>query len=225
MAIDEITPVNLNLFSDPHGLDIVLETICPGAVVIRHQACDIAEQLIASIANIALQAPFRHMKTAHGANMSVAMTNCGQYGWLSDQAGYQYSTHDPVTGEIWPPMPDSFMELAQTAAKKAGFDNFHPEACLINRYQVGSRMGLHQDKDEYDLTAPIVSVSLGIPVTFLFGRLKRKDPSIKVHLDHGDVVVFGGPARLNYHGISPVKNNFHKLTERLRYNLTFRQTT
>jgi DNA oxidative demethylase len=225
MTIDETTSVNLDLFSDQQGHDVYLETICHGASVIRHFACDNAEQLIASIADIALQAPFRNMKTANGASMSVAMTNCGQYGWLSDQTGYQYSTRDPSTGKGWPSMPVLFTQLAITAAKKAGFDNFHPNACLINRYQVGSRMGLHQDKDEHDLSAPIVSVSLGIPATFLFGGSKRKDHTTKVQLDNGDVVVFGGAARLNYHGISTVKNNFHELTEQLRYNLTFRQAT
>jgi DNA oxidative demethylase len=225
MTIDKTPPVNLDLFSDQKRLNVYLEPICPGAVVIRHLACDKAEQLITSIADIDLQAPLRNMKTANGASMSVAMTNCGQYGWLSDQTGYQYSTHDPTTGKDWPSMPTLFTQLAKTAAKKAGFDNFQPDACLINRYQVGSRMGLHQDKDEHDLSAPIVSVSLGIPATFLFGGLKRKDHTTKIQLDNGDVVVWGGPARLNYHGVSAVKNHFHELTDHLRYNLTFRQAS
>ena len=223
MTADEKTPVNLGLFSNPKGLDIYLETICPGAAVIRHLACDSAEQLIATIINVAAQAPFRNMKTANGASMSVAMTNCGQYGWLSDQTGYQYSTIDPTTGKNWPSMPPLFAGLAKTAAKQAGFDNFQPDACLINRYQIGSRMGLHQDKDERDFSAPLVSVSLGIPATFLFGGLKRKDKTTKFQLHNGDVVVWGGPARLKYHGVTAVKNNFHELTAQLRYNLTFRQ--
>jgi len=225
MTDDGTTPVNLDLFSNQQGRDVYLEAICPDAVVIRHLVCNKAEQLVAAIADISLHAPFRNMKTTSGASMSVAMTNCGQYGWLSDQTGYQYSTSDPTTGKNWPSMPVLFTQLAETAAMQAGFDNFHPNACLINRYHVGSRMGLHQDKDEHDLTAPIVSVSLGIPAIFLFGGLSRKNQTIKVHLDHGDVVVWGGSARLNYHGVAAVKNNFHELTQRLRYNLTFRQAT
>ena len=155
--------------------------------------------------------------------MSVAMTNCGPYGWVSDETGYRYSSNDPMSGGNWPAMPPVFAELATTAAEQAGFDNFQPDACLINRYQIGSRMGLHQDKDEPDLTAPLVSVSLGIPATFLFGGLKRKDKTNKIPLHNGDVVVWGGPARLNYHGVTAIKHNFHELTGSLRYNLTFRQ--
>jgi alkylated DNA repair protein (DNA oxidative demethylase) len=225
MAIDETTPVNLDLFSDQQDLNVYIETICPDAVIIRHLACQQTEQLISAISDIAQVAPFRNMTTPNGASMSAAMTNCGDYGWVSDHSGYRYAMHDPVSGKAWPPIPTVFIKLAQISAKKAGFNNFTPNACLINRYPIGSRMGLHQDKDEHDLTAPIVSVSLGIPATFLFGGLKRKDQTTKVQLGNGDVVVFGGVARLNYHGIATIKDSVHQLTKRLRYNLTFRLAT
>jgi DNA oxidative demethylase len=155
--------------------------------------------------------------------MSVAMTNCGCYGWVSDASGYRYDAIDPESGKPWPAMPAPFRKLAEDAAAEAGFPGFAPDACLINRYQPGARLSLHQDRDERHLGAPIVSVSLGLPATFLFGGLKRSDPTRRYRLEHGDVVVWGGPARLAFHGVAPLAEGEHGLLGRQRINLTFRR--
>ncbi len=198
------------------------ETIAPGAMLLRNFAQQASETLVDLVADINSVAPFRHMVTRGGHSMSVAMTNCGRVGWTSDESGYRYSSTDPQTGLSWPAMPSLFLDLAQTAAAEAGFDRFEPDACLINRYQPGARMGLHQDKDERDFNAPIVSVSLGLPATFLFGGKRRSDPIRRFQLESGDVVVWGGPTRLYYHGITALKDGDHPLTGRTRINLTFR---
>jgi alkylated DNA repair protein (DNA oxidative demethylase) len=163
------------------------------------------------------------MLTPGGFRMSVAMTNCGALGWVTDRSGYRYDSVDPDSGRNWPAMPDSFLQLAQDAAAHAGFDGFVPDACLINRYEPGARLSLHQDKNERDFTEPIVSVSLGIPAVFEFGGLNRADKTSRVPLMHGDVVVWGGPARLRYHGVSPLKDGDHPALGRHRINLTFRK--
>lgn len=163
------------------------------------------------------------MQTPGSYTMSVAMTNCGTAGWITDRKGYRYSTTDPLSGQAWPAMPADFRRLAQAAALAAGFPAFQPDACLINRYPVGAKMALHQDRDERDLTAPIVSVSLGVPATFLWGGLQRSDKAVKVPLLHGDVVVWGGAARLVFHGIAPLKAAQHPRLGEERINLTFRQ--
>jgi alkylated DNA repair protein (DNA oxidative demethylase) len=163
------------------------------------------------------------MVTPGGYTMSVAMTNCGQLGWTTNDRGYLYSPEDPLTQRRWPPMPGAFATLCQDAATAVGYADFQPDACLINRYGVGAKLSLHQDKDEADLRAPIVSVSLGLPAVFQFGGLKRSDPLKRLLLEHGDVVVWGGASRLFYHGIQPLKPGVHPLTGEYRYNLTFRQ--
>lgn len=155
--------------------------------------------------------------------MSVAMTNCGALGWVTDERGYRYAHHDPLLDAAWPAMPESFQSIATRAAAQAGFANFHPDACLINRYEVEARMTLHQDKNEHDYTAPIVSVSLGLPVVFQFGGATRKDRTTRVTLHHGDVVVWGGDSRLNFHGVLPLKEGHHPLVGARRFNLTFRK--
>ncbi len=180
-------------------------------------------KLIADLRDIVEQAPFRHMVTPGGHQMSVAMTNCGSAGWVTDRSGYRYDGVDPESGKPWPVMPPSFRELAGRAAAQGGFDGFSPDACLINRYQPGAKMSLHQDKDEQDFGAPIVSVSLGLPATFLFGGLKRSDKPRRFRLEHGDIVVWGGPARLVYHGVAPLADGEHALMGRQRINLTFRK--
>ena len=172
---------------------------------------------------VAAISPWRHMQTPGGYEMSVAMTNCGTYGWVSDRKGYRYAPQDPLTGLVWPAMPASFLKLAHDAAQAAGFSDFVPDACLINRYAHGAKMGLHQDKDEQDMRQPIVSVSLGLPATFLFGGLKRSDKTQRVLLQDGDVVVWGGEDRLRYHGILPLKAGRHAATGEYRFNLTFRK--
>jgi len=195
-----------------------------GATLLRGQALDKASELIEAIERIAAQAPFRHLITPGGYRMSVAMTNCGQSGWVSDRRGYRYQATDPHSGTPWPPMPECFTQLAVAAAAAAGYEDFRPAACLINRYVPGARLSLHQDKEEGDLTHPIVSVSLGLPATFQFGGLQRSDKPRKYLLQHGDVAVWGGPARLCYHGILPLKDGHHPLLGRQRLNLTFRVT-
>lgn len=193
------------------------------AFVLKGFALPIANDLLATVAFIETISPFRHMITPGGFTMSVALTNCGQLGWTSDRRGYRYTSVDPITGNPWPSMPARFLELAKAAANEAGFDAFIPDACLINRYVPGTKLSLHQDKDEQDLGAPIVSVSLGIPAVFQFGGFERNDPKIKTSLFHGDVVVWGGVDRLRYHGILPIKNNSHSTLGEQRINLTFRK--
>jgi DNA oxidative demethylase len=199
------------------------ESIAAGAVLLRCFARSYEADLVAALRDIEAQAPFRRMVTPGGHRMSVAMTNCGSFGWVTDRTGYRYDPNDPDTGTPWPPMPASFRVLAGQAAAEAGFDGFAPEVCLINRYVPGARMSLHQDRDELDLGAPIVSVSLGLPATFLFGGLKRSDKTRRFRLEHGDVVVWGGPARLIFHGVAPLADGEHVLMGRQRINLTFRK--
>jgi DNA oxidative demethylase len=194
-----------------------------GAVLLRGRALPVERALLAAIDRIAAQAPFRRMVTPGGFQMSVAMTNCGSVGWVTDRTGYRYDPRDPDSGTPWPAMPDVFLTLARDAAEDAGFTGFVPDACLINCYEPGARLSLHQDKDERDYAHPVVSVSLGLPATFQFGGLKRNDRPLKVSLRHGDVVVWGGPARLVYHGVLVLKEGEHPALGRRRVNLTFRK--
>ena len=195
----------------------------PGAVLLRGRALPVDKALLAAIDHIAAQAPFRRMVTPGGFQMSVAMTYCGGVGWVTDRTGYRYDARDPESGAPWPAMPDIFLKLAHDAAEDAGFPAFVPDACLVNCYEPGTRLSLHQDKDERDYGHPVVSVSLGLPATFQFGGLKRTDRPFKVPLQHGDVVAWGGSARLAYHGVLALKDGEHPLTGRRRYNLTFRK--
>mgnify|MGYP001219745827 FL=1 len=195
----------------------------PGAAILGGFACDQAEALLEQIAYLSSIAPFRHMQTPGGRRMSVAMLNAGALGWVSDASGYRYTTTDPQTGRTWPTIPPIFIELASRAAQALGFGQFVPDACLINRYAPGTRLSLHQDRDEQDHQAPIVSVSLGLPATFLWGGLQRQNRTTRYRLAHGDVAVWGGPSRLMFHGISELKDGVHPLTGALRYNLTFRK--
>ena len=195
----------------------------PGTAVLAGFALDRQDELLSSLTRVVEQSPFRKMITPGGFAMSVAMSNCGPLGWVTDRTGYRYSRTDPATNHAWPAMPGVFRELAESAAKEAGFPSFVPDACLINRYEPGTRLSLHQDKDEHNFTQPIVSVSLGLPATFLFGGLERGDKTVRIPLAHGDVVVWGGPARLRYHGVAPLREGEHPRLGRLRYNLTFRK--
>ncbi|RJF88829.1 DNA oxidative demethylase AlkB [Oleomonas cavernae] len=194
-----------------------------GAMVLRGFALAIDADLLAAIDQVTAAAPFRHLVTPGGLRMSVAMTNCGTVGWVSDRRGYRYDPVDPDSGRPWPAMPALFAGLAARAAQAAGYAGFAPDACLINRYAPGTRLTLHQDRDERDYMAPIVSVSLGLPATFLFGGGERRDRPRRVPLAHGDVVVWGGPTRLAFHGVAPLAEGLHPLTGRLRLNLTFRR--
>ncbi len=199
------------------------EALAPGATVLRGFARKRDLALLSAVEAIAAEAPFRRMVTPGGFEMSVAMTNCGAAGWVTDRSGYRYQAHDPQGGAPWPAMPEGFLALADEAATAAGFADFVPDACLINRYEPGTKLSLHQDKDEADHAHPIVSVSLGLPATFQFGGPKRADPVRKVTLEHGDVVVWGGPARLSHHGVLTLKSGEHPLTGRRRFNLTLRR--
>lgn len=210
----------LDLFSDEAPW---AEPLTEGAVILRRRAREQAADLMAQIDEVAGRNPFHHLVTPGGHRMSVAMTNCGDLGWSSDTRGYQYTGKDNATGLRWPPMPQSFRLLAQRCAQEAGFDDFQPDACLINRYEPGAKLSLHQDKDEKDLRQPIVSVSLGLPAVFQFGGFERGDAVQRVLLEHGDVVVWGGPSRLRFHGILPVRAGIHPLAGAFRYNLTFRR--
>jgi alkylated DNA repair protein (DNA oxidative demethylase) len=211
-----------DLFETIGPFDSPSEIMAEGAVVLRGLALPFEKDLLAALDDIAHQSPFRHMVTPGGFTMSVAMTNCGAAGWVTDRTGYRYDRNDPETARPWPPMPDCFFALAVAAARQAGYPAFRPDACLINRYKPGARLSLHQDKNERNFANPIVSVSLGLPATFQFGGLKRNDPVKKFALRHGDAVVWGGPSRLCYHGVQELKDGFHETLGRMRINLTFR---
>jgi DNA oxidative demethylase len=199
------------------------EAMAEGAVLLRGFAQPAEARLLAALRDIESQAPFRRMFTPGGHQMSVAMTNCGEAGWVTDISGYRYDGADPESGKAWPAMPAVFRELAESAAREAGFAGFAPDACLINRYEPGAKMSLHQDRDENAFSAPIVSVSLGLPAIFLFGGRKRTDKPQRYRLEHGDVVVWGGPSRLFFHGVAPLADGEHPLLGRKRINLTFRK--
>jgi DNA oxidative demethylase len=199
------------------------EIMAEGAVLLRGAALPFERALLAALNDITATSPFRHMVTPGGYTMSVAMTNCGAVGWVTDRTGYRYDAVDPQTGSPWPSMPDCFLDLAVAAATDAGYPAFRPDSCLINRYEPGARLSLHQDKNERDFANPIVSVSLGLPATFQFGGLKRNDPVRKLALRHGDVAVWGGPSRLCYHGVAELKDGEHEALGRMRINLTFRR--
>lgn len=211
------------LFNDVTDASTWQERLGPGSVILRRFAGTSDTALLTAIGDVAAAAPFRHMQTPGGFTMSAAMSNCGDYGWTADTDGYRYSATDPLNGRAWPAMPAALSELATRAAATAGFAAFAPDVCLINRYEPGARMSLHQDRDEADLTQPIVSVSLGLSMTFLFGGLRRKERPARIELQHGDVVVWGDNDRLRYHGVAPLKDGEHPLLGRCRINLTFRR--
>lgn len=197
-------------------------TLSPGATLLRGFALDQAEDILRALTPVLHAVPLRKMLTPGGRPMSVAMTSCGTWGWITDQAGYRYTRTDPTTQAPWPAMPPLLFQLAARSAAAAGFEGFQPNACLINRYEAGTRMTAHQDKDEGDITQPIVSVSLGLPILFLWGGLQRTTRAHPILLEHGDVLVWGGKARLHYHGVKPLEQGLHPLTGPARFNLTFR---
>jgi DNA oxidative demethylase len=215
--------MTLSLFDPASDAESHKDELCQGAFVLHGFALSDEAAVLEAVREVSARAPFRHMLTPGGFRMSVAMTNCGSLGWVTDISGYRYEANDPESGLPWPPMARSFLNLARNAAAEAGFPGFVPDACLINRYEAGTKLSLHQDKDERDFGAPIVSASLGVPAVFLFGGLKRADKAHRVPLSHGDVVVWGGPARLRYHGVMPLKEGHHPLLGANRVNLTFRK--
>ncbi len=212
-----------DLFDAPMERPRSQEPLAEGAVLLRALALEGDGVVRKLLEGIVAQAPFRHMITPGGYRMSVAMTNCGGFGWVSDRRGYRYDTLDPDSSRPWPAMPKAFLDLAARAASEAGYPGFVPDACLINRYEPGTRLTLHQDKNEVDFGAPIVSVSLGLPATFLFGGSERRDRPRRVRLFHGDVAVWGGPSRLAFHGIAPLAEGHHPGWGRQRINLTLRR--
>lgn len=215
--------MTLNLFDRLAPVELRQEQLGPGARVLRQFAVPEETALLSALRDVVARAPFRHMITPGGFRMSVAMTNCGSLGWVTDRTGYRYDPIDPLSGLPWPQMADVFLRLAKGAAAHAGFSKYVPDACLINRYERGASLTLHQDRNEQDFEQPIVSVSLGIPAVFLFGGLNRADKAIRMKLTHGDVVVWGGPARLRYHGVLPLKEGHHPIVGDHRINLTFRK--
>jgi DNA oxidative demethylase len=199
------------------------EQLAEGATILRRFAEPDAAALVEAIERVVAAAPFRRMVTPGGYTMSIAMSNCGPLGWVTDRSGYRYTTTDPTTDRPWPPLPAVFRDVATRAAEAAGFARFEPDACLVNRYEPGTRLSMHQDRNERDFSAPIVSVSLGLPAVFLFGGARRQDRPRRVRLESGDVVVWGGPTRLAFHGVAPLPDGEHPLTGRHRFNLTFRK--
>lgn len=212
-----------DLFADDAPLAGARTPLGAQAVVLRGLALDTVDALWAALQAVVAQAPFRHMLTPGGQSMSVPLTNCGPLGWTSSRAGYRYRPDDPDSGQAWPAMPPAFGRLAHDAAQSAGFDGFTPDACLLNCYTPGTRLSLHQDRNERDFGWPIVSVSLGLPATFLWGGARRADPCLRVPLFHGDVAVWGGRDRLRFHGVAPIGAGQHPLTGAQRINLTFRR--
>jgi alkylated DNA repair protein (DNA oxidative demethylase) len=208
---------------DLFGMQARVQALAPGITWLSGFALPVAAALLSAARSIAAAAPYRQMQTRGGHRMSVAMTNCGAAGWITDRSGYRYEPLDPLTRLPWPAMPAVFAELAARAAVEAGFIDFRPDACLLNRYVPGARMALHQDRNERDFTAPIVSASLGLPATFLIGGLERRQRPARLDLRHGDVIVWGGPARMIYHGVMPLEDGTHPLLGRERLNLTFRR--
>lgn len=217
------TPDLFEIEGDQPGATPVQHALAPGATLFRALARPHAAVLLTDLQCVLEQAPLRHMTTSGGFRMSVAMTNCGLLGWVSDGAGYRYIDKDLDSGRRWPSMPASFRELATRSAALAGFHDFEPDACLVNRYEPGARLTLHQDRNERDFTQPIVSISLGLPAVFIFGGTKRAGNAMQIQLTHGDVVVWGGPSRLRYHGVLALKDGQHPLVGRHRINLTFRR--
>lgn len=215
----------MDLFASLTNEEVWEEVICPGAVVLRQFAIPESNQLLTEVEQLVAYSPFRKMITPGGFTMSAGLSSCGDYGWVSDRQGYRYESVDPSTARPWPAMPVSFRNLAVKAAQRAGYPDFEPDACLINCYEPGAKMSLHQDKNEQDYAAPIVSVSLGVFANFQFGGLQRSDKPVKIPLVHGDVVVWGGTARLNFHGVLPLREGYHPLTGDKRINLTFRKVT
>lgn len=211
-----------DLFDAPELRQRWTEPLGPGAFVLRGFALDDEAALLSALDVVIAAAPLRHMVTPGGFEMSVAMTNCGRLGWVSDRRGYRYDEQDPLSGLAWPALPGVFLGLAARAASAAGFEGFQPDACLVNQYQPGTRLSLHQDRNERDYGAPIVSISLGLPAVFLFGGDERADKSLRVQLGHGDVVVWGGASRLRYHGVLPLKEGEHPVLGRRRINITLR---
>ena len=218
-----MTPDLFEPVAPPLTGDAAAEPLAEGAVVLRGFALPAEAALLDGLQRVVAQAPLRRMVTPGGFTMSVAMTNCGALGWVSDRRGYRYAPQDPDSARPWPAMPQAFERLAVAAAAQAGFPGFAPDACLVNRYEPGARLTLHQDRNERDFGAPIVSVSLGLPAVFLFGGLERSERPRRIPLAHGDAVVWGGPARLRHHGVMPVKAGHHPLLGDCRVNLTFRR--
>ncbi|WP_310385047.1 DNA oxidative demethylase AlkB [Roseateles sp.] len=198
-------------------------SLAPGALLLPGLALDQAGALLDAVDAVTGAAALRQLHTPGGQLMQVAMSNCGELGWVSDARGYRYQALDPLTGRAWPPMPALIKQLAAAAALRAGFADFDPDACLINRYLPGNRLSLHQDRDEQDYSQPIVSISLGLPAVFLFGGLTRADKAARLTLQHGDVLVWGGPSRLRFHGVLPLADGLHPLLGRQRINLTLRR--
>ena len=212
-----------DLFSSISQTGAETEALGDGATILRRLVEPESSARIEAIATVTAAAPFRHMITPGGHTMSIAMTNCGRLGWVTDRRGYRYTTTDPTTRRTWPPLPSIFHAVATRAAAAAGFAGFEPDACLVNRYEPGARLSMHQDRNERDFSAPIVSVSLGLPAVFVFGGAQRQDRPRRVRLESGDVVVWGGPTRLTFHGVAPLADGEHPLTGRHRINLTFRK--
>lgn len=212
-----------DLFADAGDGRPPQQALAPGAVLLPRFALASEDALLAALQQVLAVAPFRTMTTPSGHAMSVQLSNCGQLGWVSDAGGYRYSRHDPLTGQPWPALPGVFLQLASAAATVAGYPGFLPDAGLINSYAPGARMSLHQDRNERDFRQPIVSVSLGLPAVFELGGLARSDPRQRIPLAHGDVLVWGGPSRLRFHGVQPVRAGEHHRLGARRINLTFRK--
>ena len=221
--MNEMPAHTFDLFADNEPVQQSrAERIGEQSWVLRGFALPLLDQLLPTLDAILAAAPLRHMMTPGGFSMSVGTSSCGELGWITDRSGYRYSRVDPLSGLPWPDLPPVFASLAREAAQEAGFSDFKADSCLINRYIPGAKMSLHQDKDENAYTAPIVSLSLGLPAMFLFGGFTRSDKPQRIPLLHGDMVIWGGVDRLRFHGVLPIKHGRHPRLGEQRINLTFR---
>lgn len=212
-----------DLFSDYRPNPASAQSVLPDAWLLRHYLAACEDELLLRLSEVLQSAPLQQMSLASGGKMSVQTSSCGEFGWISDQCGYRYSKLNPQTGTSWPEMPALFRRFAQEAAAEVGFGGFCPDSCLINCYPIGARMGLHQDRNERDLSQPIVSLSLGLPASFQFGGFARSGARTRVELGHGDLLVWGGQARMRFHGVLALKAGHHPRLGERRINLTFRK--
>jgi DNA oxidative demethylase len=214
----------VDLFDDlPLPTEDLQTALAPGALLMRGFGRGGDVDILQAVESVIAQAPLRHLQTPGGYTMSIQTTRCGSMGWVSEPGGYRYAASNPGTQQPWPAMPPCLLDFAVRAATEAGYPDFVPDSCMINQYLPGTKLGLHQDRDERDLRAPVVSLSLGLPAIFLFGGLQRAGKTQRYRLAHGDVVVWGGPSRLAFHGVLPVAEGDHALLGRRRVNVTFRK--
>jgi len=208
----------MNLFSQL-AAEPTHEEIFPGATLMRGLAQAQDGEFLEAMQGVLSAAPLHHATTPTGLPMGVMVSDCG----TPEAFRRRWDPANPAVRQMWPPMPRALLDFSLRCAVRAGFPLFRPDTCHVNRYQAGTKLGLHQDRHECDMSQPIVSVSFGLECVFLLGGLERTDSPKRILLEHGDVIVWGGPSRMRFHGVQPLKPGHHPLTGPYRYNLTFRK--